>query len=296
VVVARRARRARRRRVLAARGGGNGGGDVLDEIASGRGELAGEVEPEHLVDPERPGARGERPEASGDDASWGDEPAKPADGGAHGRRRDHRGHSEALARVVEELTERDAALSARVATAQRAEREELVATLAHEVNNQLVTVLANARFLDEELRVDGESREALQELIAGAERVAQIVREMKALARATGVERVSWSDLRGALSPHVQVQDSEVESVSVLGSRSRLLLYVESVAVAARGGSVDVSVDARGLLLTFVTGADLACCGAAAAEALGCDWLRRPEGWRLSVPFRMRGEETPTAP
>lgn len=96
---------------------------------------------------------------------------------------------------------------------------QIAAGVAHEANNPLAYVTANLSFVQRSLErlrgnpgdedVIAELRQAVVEAREGADRVSQIVRDLKAFAR-SDEEEVSWVDPREVLESTIKMADTEI--------------------------------------------------------------------------------------
>lgn len=127
----------------------------------------------------------------------------------------------------------------------------LAASVAHEIMNPLTYVLANLDFaLDARTAADDRRQRALEEAREGAQRMRQIVRDLRSLGRA-GTEELFYVDARGILETALRLTGPEVarsaaivlelgEVPPVFASESRLcqvfinLLVNAAQAVASR--------------------------------------------------------------
>ncbi len=86
----------------------------------------------------------------------------------------------------------------------------LAAGVAHEINNPLVYILNNISFALGELPAQyGELRDALREARSGAERVRDIVKDLKTFARSD--ERMGPMDVRHVLDASIKVAQNEIK-------------------------------------------------------------------------------------
>jgi PAS domain S-box-containing protein len=121
----------------------------------------------------------------------------------------------------------------------------LAASVAHEINNPLTYVLANLEFALDHHRHDPPTRErALADARAGAERVRQIVRDLKVLAQPER-DDLLFVDLRSVVEAAVRLAGPEVShrasvtialdgAPAVVGSESRLIrLFINLLVNAA---------------------------------------------------------------
>ncbi|HYG68106.1 MAG TPA: ATP-binding protein, partial [Anaeromyxobacteraceae bacterium] len=115
--------------------------------------------------------------------------------------------------VAEDVTDRHAS----EATARMAALGTLAAGMAHEINNPLAYVLANVSFAVERLRAQPESRavddavDALDEAVQGAERVRDIVRDLRSFARPPDEGADGPVDVRSPLRAALTMARNEVK-------------------------------------------------------------------------------------
>jgi PAS domain S-box-containing protein len=114
-----------------------------------------------------------------------------------------------LLAVAREITERKQ-MEVQLAQADRlASVGILAAGVAHEVNNPLVYILNNVQYVLGELPLEfGELRDALQEARSGAEKVRDIVQDLKTFARSG--ERIGPVDVRQVLDAAIKLAHNEI--------------------------------------------------------------------------------------
>jgi PAS domain S-box-containing protein len=169
----------------------------------------------------------------------------------------------ALVTFASDLTEREQ-LETRLAAADRlAALGRLAASVGHEINNPLTYVMGNLELALRRVRgVDTRLAELLEEALSGAERMRQIVRDLRVFSQADRFESRAV-DLRQVLGSCVRMTESEVQHRArlveqleavppIAGSEARIAQVVTNLLLNAaqaipeeRAGDAQITISAR---------------------------------------------------